>query len=290
MSMKKRAAAFALIFLLLSAGIAGAEEEIPSLPMDFSGGKKLQERFYTGEWSYEDPTISVVIETGREDNCDWWVADVKIQHPSQLRTASAGGFNTNMNIKGTALAKRVNAVLALDGDYYCYTGKGFILRQGETFLKVLDGDRDVLLIDEDGDFHVVYQAQADMVGETVEDKKVVNAFYFGPVLVDGGEAIRGVYGKDMAAEKKRQRMCIAQVDKLHYKVVCCAAPARGSAGMTLQQFADFVARQDVQVAYNLDGGDSTMLIFKNEKINDVRNQDTRLICDILYFASAYEGE
>ena len=43
-------------------------------------------------------------------------------------------------------------------------------------------------------------------------------------------------------------------------------------------------------AYNLDGGDSTMMIFRNEKINDKDNENTRNISDIIYFASAWDGE
>ena len=102
--------------------------------------------------------------------------------------------------------------------------------------------------------------------------------------------MEGVTGRSMSENEGRQRMCIAQVGPLHYKAICCAGPARGNAGMTLKQFASFVASQGVQTAYNLDGGDSTMIIFRNEKINDVQNASTRSISDIIYFASAWEGE
>ena len=40
----------------------------------------------------------------------------------------------------------------------------------------------------------------------------------------------------------------------------------------------------------MDGGDSTMMIFKNQKINDVYNKSVRSIADIIYFASAREAE
>ena len=47
---------------------------------------------------------------------------------------------------------------------------------------------------------------------------------------------------------------------------------------------------DIQVAYNLDGGDSAVLVFNNHKINDPENTNERPLADIIYFASAWPGE
>ena len=58
--------------------------------------------------------------------------------------------------------------------------------------------------------------------------------------------------------------------------------------MTIRQFAKLVYSCGVQTAYNLDGGNSTMLIFNGEKLNDVDNPKARDIADIIYFASAAE--
>ena len=289
MSIKHRLLPLLALLFCLAFSYALAEESAV-LPIDLTGGTVPNPEGYIGEWEYQDPTIHTVITTGRVDNCDYWMADITIAHASQLRTMSAGGFDTNRVTRGPALAQRVNAVVAIDGDYYCYTGKGYIVRQGVEYLNILDGDRDLLLIDEDGDFHVVFKAEAGSQDGTVNGKRVINAFFFGPALVVDGKPVEGVTGRSMSENEGRQRMCIAQVGPLHYKAICCAGPARGNAGMTLKQFASFVAEQGVQTAYNLDGGDSTMIIFRNEKINDVQNASTRSISDIIYFASAWEGE
>ena len=260
--------------LLLSTACADNTVSAGKLPLNFDGGTEPLKTGFKSDLFYEDPTISVNITTGREENCDYWIADIIVTDASQLRTVSAGGYNTSMAMSGTALAKRVNAVLAIDGDYYCYTGSGYIVRQGEVYLEQLRGDRDILLVDEIGNFHVRHLATMDDAVDTIRGRRVVNAFFFGPILVENGEAVQDLVGQDMAYKEKRQRMCICQVGPLHYKAICCAAPARGSAGMTLQQFADFVARQEVMTAYNLDGGDSTMMIFGGEKINDKRTLRT----------------
>ena len=60
--------------------------------------------------------------------------------------------------------------------------------------------------------------------------------------------------------------------------------------MTMIEFARFVNQQDVICAYNWDAGNSAALYFNGEKINDPENPDMRQLSDILYFASAGEGE
>ncbi len=274
------------------------------LPVDFSAGKEPQKSGYSGDkkntWSYSDPTISVKIETGRIKGimgCSYWVATIKLQDPSQLRTASRDGFDKANKINAVTLAKRNNAVLAINGDYYSYTGKGLIIRQGIPYLDLLDGDRDILLIDEDGDFHGVKMAEKGSVSSVkysngrkvyfYNGKRVINSFYFGPLLVLDGQVNKKMQLRyDMRAEERRQRTAIAQVGPLEYKCICCAPPKYGNDGMTLKTFADIIAKQNVQIAYNLDGGNSTWMIFNNEQINKVA-KDNRELMDIIYFASAY---
>ena len=287
---------FLCAFMFACAGpmqsIAAAETTY-KLPWDLSGGMPLKKEFFYGNNTYADPTIAVkvqygVFDRGAETGCEYWVASIKIAHPSQLRTTAANGFQSEMTMKGTAMAKRVNAVLAINGDYFYFTHHGYILRQGQLFLDDLRGDRDVLLIDEDGDFHIVRNPFTGQVSQTINGKQVVQAFFFGPVLVENGKMVRDMDLRyDMRAEERRQRMCIAQVGPLEYKCICCGPPARGNSGMNLMEFARLVYSLGVETAYNLDGGDSTMMIFNGQKVNDPKSPDTRDIADIIYFASAF---
>ncbi|MBQ8160559.1 MAG: phosphodiester glycosidase family protein [Clostridia bacterium] len=271
-----------------------ALDETPTLPIDFSPGKMPQTDGYLSEYEYEDPTIHVKITGGREMDTTYWVAEIRIQDPSQLRTASTDGFDSQMTMPGLKLARRVNAVVAADGDYFFYTGRGFIRRQGQTYLNRTTGGRDILLVDEDGDFHIVRKAdnvtRSDMYSDKIDGKNVINAFFFGPVLVEHGELGTNFHYIDMAADYTSQRMAICQVGPLHYMLICCESPKRGSRGLTLREWAEFVRSKGVDTAYNLDGGDSTMLYFQQRKINDVDNPNERQLADIIYFASAWDPE
>lgn len=284
-----KAAVIALLLTVTSVVSAVCEAEY-TLPIDFTPGKPVDRSGYISETEYQDPTLHVVIEKGRKDNCDYWVARVKIAHASQLRTAAAGGFENEVTMNGVYLAKRQNAVLAIDGDYYAYYRYGYILRQGELFLDKLRAQRDVLAIDENGDFHILLTPAEGSMTTELNGKKLINAFHFGPALVIDGEIGKLDASDWLVPESKRQRMCIAQTGPLEYMALCCAGPARGSEGMDLRQFAQLAKELGAVTAYNLDGGDSTMMIFDGEKINSKENLSTRDISDIIYFASAWDGE
>lgn len=286
----------------------GDDAGAPLLPIDFSFGTVPAAENYDTDgktyWHYEDPTITVHITTDRFKKgglgCAYWVADVKIQDASQLRTLSDKGFDKTSRVKGLSLASRAHPALAINGDYYCYTGAPFVLRQGQLFVDLLVGDLDVLAVDEDGDFHVYHKPKMGDIpfvtvdGEKVyevDGKKIINAFYFGPILVENGQVNTNFERrKDMNIDDSRQRMAICQVGPLEYKCICCAGPARGNLGLTMAEFAKLCAQQDVQTAYNLDGGDSTMLIFNGQRVNDTADKSNRVVGDIIYFASAYQGE
>ena len=289
------------------------EEKEPSehaLPIDFSPGMPLSQDGFLPEsefedsaviMQYRDPTISVVVRKYTEERrYDYWIADIEIADASQLRTVSADGFDSDGLGPPTIMAEYMNAVLAIDGDYFSYKGHDFIIRQGITYLDHLNATRDILVIDEDGDFHGFISPDRDAIGDTVDGKRIINAFSFGPLLVNEGKIRRRGYSEGMAAENQSQRMAICQTGHLKYRVVCCGPynndPDRPK-GMTLEDFQKLiVSMPDVWIAYNLDGGDSTFLIMNGQKLNYPENVNARDgirnegIADIIYFASAYSGE
>ncbi|MBQ6527565.1 MAG: phosphodiester glycosidase family protein, partial [Clostridia bacterium] len=95
---------------------------------------------------------------------------------------------------------------------------------------------------------------------------------------------------------RMQRVAIVQLGKLQYAIVECNGKADASSGMSIQVFAEYIKDlfPDAKIAYNLDGGGSTNVIFpknakgklKFERIH--KNSDAREISDIIYFASAEE--
>lgn len=270
------------------------------LPIDFTGGCPPLAEGYQGEWVYEDPTLRVSItykETleyikGYSDrNMGYWVVDVHVGHASQLRTAAAESFSTTTTLPVASIANRVNAVVAVNGDYYARHRDGFAIRQGSLINDKLKGNRDVLLIDEDGDFHVYHMPQKGELADTVNGKKVTNAFFFGPILVENGEARKNLPSFDfLKPDKYTARLAICQIDKLHYKLILTTMEQDYTLGMRLKDFASLCQAEGAKTAYNLDGGLSTTLFFNGKRLNEQNRVNFRDIPDIVYFASAWSGE
>ena len=291
--MRRLAVMLAVLLLCASSACAAwlaTETEDYTLPVDFSPGMPLNPANYVSDTVYEDPTIKVVITPDNDNGRLFWIADIRIADASQLRTAAAAGFDHSGTEFGHVLARRMNAVVAVDGDYYCYTSDTpVIIRQGVVYrnkLKKKPG-QDVLLIDEDGDFHGIEDAKAGDIGETIDGKKIVNAFHFGPLLVNNGVIRKGKTNRHMKPEQRSQRVAIAQTGHLQYRIIVTGPNERGSRALNFEEWRKFVAAMpDIQVAYNLDGGDSAVLVFNGMKVNDPYNDNERPIADIIYFASA----
>ena len=273
------------------------------LPIDFTGGAVPNEQCYPDEYTYEDPTISVKI-TFRDSLADYvpdnrkkakaggaWIVDIRIGDISQLRTAAAVSFQEDSSATVQEMAERVNAVIAFNGDFATrLKNEGIIIRQGVTFKNKLKGKRDALLIDEDGNFHVFTRPKKDEISDTVDGKKIINAFYFGPVLVDNGvipdkfTTFQYLHENDYYA-----RLAICQVGPLHYKMIVTTMQDV-TLGLPLKAFAQLCKDEGAICAFNLDGGYSATLFFRGEQINSTKKAEPRKVPDIVYFASSWNGE
>ena len=275
------------------------------LPIDFTAGYEPQESGYLDEYTYQDPTIQVKIEfkdvseygamKGRTTGA--WIADIRIGDASQLRTAAAESFEVNNAWQFEAIARPLHPVVACNGDYVTRLNEGFILRQGILFkdkLKKKDGRdaRDVLMIDENGDFHVFVRPGKGELSETVDGKKVINAFYFGPVLVENGEVPDKMTSFTyLEPDDWYTRLAICQVGPLHYKIILTTnkQDSNLTSGLKMKDFARLCKDEGALTAFNLDGGYSTTLFFRGERVNAQKHVNFREVPDIVYFASAWNG-
>ena len=299
-----------LILLLLSllvlvpSGAIVAEAEVIELPLDMKEGIKQaiapHAESYLSNWEYEDPSLHIKIDQGRVNDTNYLAAHVTVANATQIRSMFMGSYGSPSEEWGATLAKNAKAVLAISGDsFHKHSNIGLVAKQGKLYRNKCDrledksGLRyDVLIIDENGDLHILPQAtNADV---EAFPGTIVNGFTFGPGLVIDGVKQTGFVNMNNASDKPAQRMCIAQTGPLEYLCIYTEGPEdTGSVGLTLEQFADFVySFEGVQNAYNLDGGVTTWMVFKQDansyaKINGT-NPKKRPIADILYFATAWQ--
>lgn len=286
--MKKMISLLCLLLVLCLS--TGSLAELAPLPLDSDvGGYPWKEENVLDKYEYKDESIHVKLEKVAHKNVWMIVARVTISDPSQIRTAASHGVYTDQRyVPPKLIAKSVNAVLAMDGDFFKYHDFGYLVRQSQVLRESPDGNHDILLIDNYGDFHVVPKGTMETVQQKLasfeEGRYVVNSFNFGPVLVLDGEVQDTTY-KYYQPGERQQRIAIAQTGPLSYAVIQAAGKVDGSQGFTMRKFAEAIAAvvPDAKVAFNMDGGGSAYVILMDRKINE--NDGARSICDILYFAT-----
>ena len=256
------------------------------LPVDDSAGNPPDAAAYLpDDAGYLDASLSVTIQKTRAYDTEILLAAVRVADPSQIRTAMASRYGSNSTAFGTSIAKRKNAVLAINGDFFSIHNNGYLVRQGKTYRNLPDGQTDVLIIDDQGDFHIYPKATAEALAAFTG--VAINTFNFGPALIVDGAPCVALDHDEAAPDKLAQRICIAQTGPLAYLCVATEGPENeGSKGLTLEQFVEFLTAQGCVNAYNLDGGSSSTVVLNNRKINALSTGKTRPLSDIIYFASA----
>ena len=308
--MQKALLACAFLLVLSLPFLGGAT----GLPMDsYTGGPAPRDEAYKSDTLYEDQSIYAEIFTGRFADTEYTYAHVKIQHPSQLRTAPAGmvnslkaNFRSTTTARGRLVAKAVDAVIAMNGDYHTKSDKcQVVLRMGQQMRNAARGNMDLLIIDKQGNFSAIKECTKAMYQEYFQahEQELYQVFCFGPVLVENGSSVIAADYKngEIGAQNKTQRSAIAQLGELEYLLVTTAGPqSKGSVGMTIPELAQLVEQlgkelkpEGCKLAFNLDGGNSTTLVFKqaNEKSGKLlytkvnSPEIERFLSDIIYFAT-----
>ena len=278
-------AALMLMLTLITAGEAAAQAAYEPIPLDAEVGLPPRpEGFLPDMDGYEDGSLSVRIETMREHETNILVARVKIADPSQLRTAMATRYGGTGTALPDRLARRANAVLAINGDFFNFNSTGYLVRQGKLYRDKANESFDMLIIDENADFHILIDPTPEQAHGF--EGTIVNSFNFGPALVKDGEIVHTTKKLNVGLEKETQRMGIGQVGPLEYICVATEGPEqKGSDGLTIPEFAQLMKDLGAIQAYNLDGGSSSAMMLGGEKINARSSKKMRPICDILYFST-----
>ena len=216
--------------------------------------------------SYSDGNISIVITEYREYDTTIYVADVKLSSPDYLRTALArGSYGKNVTQKTSEMARDNGAIFAVNGDYYGSREKGYVLRNGVLYRSVGSSNQEDLVIYADGSFEII--TEKSVSAEELLDAGAQQILSFGPALIIDGQISvtdRDEVGKAMASNP---RTGIGIVDDLHYVFVVSDGRTRGSKGLSLRELADFMQALGAKIAYNLDGGGSSTMVFNGEVIN-----------------------
>ncbi len=216
--------------------------------------------------------------------------EVKVAHGSQLRRALAGNeYGSSVEEYPTNMAKNVNAVLAINGDFYNFRDLGITVYQRQMY-RHNPKTVDTAYFTADGD--MIFSKRGELTDKAaaeqfIEDNDVVFAVAFGPVLVENGQLL-DIPDKYPIGEinNNYSRAAIAQKDDLHYITMTVNFEGPCQKTCTMAQAAQYIYDKDVRMAYTLDGGQTSSMVFNGELVNRVDWGNERTMSDIIYFASA----
>ena len=233
--------------------------------------------------SYEDENIKVTYTQYTTNGTTIHVADVQLSSAEYLKTAFAQDtYGKNVTEATSSIAEAHGAVLAINGDYYGVQEKGYVIRNGVVY-RDKAGDSEVLCIYADGSMKIV--DPSSVTAQELVDQGVWQAFSFGPGLVEDGEISVSLNSEVGRAKASNPRTAIGIIDDLHYVFVVSDGRTDDSEGVSLYELASFMEQLGVQTAYNLDGGGSSTMVFRNQIINNPTGgfgNREREVSDIVY--------
>lgn len=276
-----------------------ATPEITSAPTPSGllGGRYdafLQEDgFEKSEHSYVSRNIS--IQVTRYDSSPltrhlvYFVTDIHIQDVTSIRTESWDG---NFGVRGEKLwtpflkmARRVNAIVAINGDYYTYNiHTGLVIRNGERYQpdpwKPWSG-HEILLLYRDGSMETFRSDSFDL--SSIDLDTVWQAWEFGPSLLnENGTALSSFDKSYSDINRQNPRTVLGYYEPGHYCFVTIDGRKSGySNGLTLHEAAQLMESLGCKIAFNIDGGQTTQLYW-NDKMYNVPYEGGRFTSDIIY--------
>ena len=236
--------------------------------------------------AYEDDTKTISIETYERNSTQIHVATVTMKGDASIKTALADEtYGRNVKAKTSTTAQSVNAVLAVNGDYYGARDAGYVIRNGQLLRSdSQDANQEDLVIYQDGSFEII--REGDITAQELLNKSAVQVLSFGPALIENSQVAvdsADEVGKAMASNP---RTAIGIIDDKHYVLVVSDGRTDESKGLSLKELADFMKELKVTTAYNLDGGGSSTMYFNGQIINkpttNGHNIEEREVSDIVY--------
>jgi hypothetical protein len=118
-----------------------------------------------------------------------YVADVQLSDATILRSAFANDqYGQNISANPSVIAAQVDAVLAINGDYYGFRDTGIVVRNGVAFRD--KGVRQGLAFHADGSMRLYDETATN--AKTLLAEGVWQTWSFGPGIVEGGSVVAGI--------------------------------------------------------------------------------------------------
>ncbi len=258
-----------------------------------------------GVWTYVSHDVHVEIRQGTDRSVPhvWLEASIRVRDPACFTAAVNTREKTRTYKTGTYLsmpttiAETSGAILACSDDFFGYRMMnsqkvGVVIRNGVVWSeKTKKGSSrvypplDLMAVFADGHMQT-FESDAHTAQEYL-DMGVVSTYAFGPILVQGGEVCADL--KNWNSKDRAPRMAIGITADGTVKMLDVLGRRKDAVGVTFPWLAEKMLSIGCVEALNLDGGNTTCMIFMGDIINrptDVKSKDIRTLNSMIVVREA----
>ena len=252
---------------------------------EFSFGDRI-----IGEEEYRSSRIALELSQTETETAICRIANLYLVHTDSLKTAfSGGGYLKEGSLAGTeVLAKKNGAVFAINGDQYSQGTHGPLVRNGIWYRENLNKNQDACVLYDSGVIKT-FTAGEYRMEDILAEGTPWQSWVCGPSLLDGeGKPLR-YFTKSREATHRITRMALGYFEPGHYCFVLARGSADGtSTGMTVTELADFMSQLGCKAAFQLPGGETATMVFRDGIVDAVR-EESRAVSDIIYIVDPEQG-
>ena len=244
---------------------SGSAEETEDTPISEKFVEKYTDTVVVTENSYSSPDVSITISEKTMGDITYYLADIYVRDITCFQTALArntygSGFRDSIE----DMAAMSQALLAVNGDYYGNTSEGVVIRNGVIY-RANPTNCDVCVLYYDGTMRVMPGASFSV--EEAIAQGAWQAWTFGPALLDTDGSVLTSFDSTGRIISANPRTAIGYYEPGHYCMI--VVDGRGeSAGITLPELSRLFYDLGCTAAYNLDGGNSAIMVWNDEIINN----------------------
>lgn len=240
---------------------------------------------------YYDETILVLCwkELCGDQVCTF--AEVKIADGSQLRRKLADNeYGADSRYLASTMAEEVNAVVAINGDFYAFRNKGISV-YGRKIYRFNPENVESCFFTASGDLLFAHLNEFEDVAAAerfVAENDIKFSVAFGPILVENGVLQVSGYAQYRLGEPNElhYRSAVGQTDPLHYLLATSGTEGRIGKVGTIAQMAKVMLDKGCVQAYALDGGQTAEIVMNREPVNEIAHGSERTMSDIIWFGTA----
>lgn len=234
--------------------------------------------------SYQSANVCISITSERYLNTDVFVADIYVRSIASFQRGMASNKFKGTTQRIDKIAKANESIIAMTGDNSANLSAGWVIANGKIWRKTGNRKRELCVLYSNGEMVILQPGDivAQDIADGVASGEIWQTFLFGPGLLTADGKAKTTFNSDVKPKNPRSvigyyepgHYCFVQVDGR--KTASKLEKGKKNAGLTLAELSAYMETLGCTSAYNLDGGQSSMMYFKDSIYSTAYKNGRRL--------------